>query len=73
MFAIIILFICLLLFCVFMLYRNESVYKERMKIINRISMDADWVSKLKEFQKISYDQMIYKFWIPVKKFYKGKI
>ena len=61
------------------LYRNHEVCKERRRIIDKISYLAkidiigrrNWEWRYKEYNKISYEEMVYKFWIPVKDFYKN--
>ena len=62
----------------YLLYRNDEVYKERQHISNKVSDLAkidiigsrNWEWRYKEYNKISYEEMLYKFWIPVKDFYK---
>jgi len=76
------LFICgaFLLFCFFMLWRNDRVYKYRLEILTRISKAADediregrdWNWRYYEFHKIEYEQMFYKFWKPLDSFWKDK-
>lgn len=58
----------------FFLKRNKEVCKEKKRILNQIynislnDLSSKW--RIKEFEKIKYDDMLYKFWIPVKAFYK---
>lgn len=60
---------------IYVLIRNNKVYKEMDKIIDilyikPINEDDDY-KKIKDvFNKHSYTEMILKFWIPVKNFYK---
>lgn len=66
--------------------RNKKVYSERMRVLNLIfdnyykllksgkNVETTYYEdKLKEFDKISYNEMLYKFWKPVKSFYKDII
>jgi len=67
-----------MLFFAFMLFRNQKVFKERMRVLDIISQyakmdirnqkDYDW--RYKEFDTIPYNRMFYRFWIPVKEFFK---
>lgn len=67
-----------LFFSFYLLYRNHEVYKERQHILNKIKNfskidileSRNWEWRYKEYEKISYEEMLYKFWIPVKDFYK---
>lgn len=69
----------LLLYSIYILIRNHFVYKERMRILKLVSAlghddiythhsDPSW--RCKSLDKVSYDEMSYKFWKPVKTFYK---
>jgi len=80
MFGSIVIGLCVwvILFSFFMVFRNQKVFKERMRILDTISQyahkdienhkDYDW--RYKEFETISYNRMFYRFWIPVKDFFK---
>jgi len=68
----------LIFFCIFMVHRNNKVFKERMRVLDSISdfakedirngRDFNW--RYKELETISYNQMMWQFWIPVGKFFK---
>lgn len=71
-----------LLFIVFFrifIIRNNEVYEESMRILNIINglsqrdirNDKEWKWRYEEFEKISQSKMIFKFWIPVKDFFKN--
>lgn len=63
--------ICILMIAlgILLFIRNEIVYNFRKKIIDKIFLSENWQEKLKEFDKVSYDEMVYKFWKPIKSFY----
>ena len=64
-------------FCSFMIIRNERVAKERRRLLDIVDLKArslikegkDWEEPYNYFRSISYDEMVYKFWKPVKSFY----
>ena len=64
---------------VFFLIRVDSVLKERDYIIDKIQIagiddilhERDWHWRIEEYNKISIDEMIWKFWIPVDSFYEN--
>jgi hypothetical protein len=68
-----------LLYCFILLIRNGIVYNERMRVIHLMSELSNkdinnhksWMWRHKEFDKITYDEMVFKFWIPVRKFYEN--
>lgn len=58
-----------------LLYRNDAVYNERIRIIGIITelnvrdrTFSEW--RWKEYHKITYNQMVNQFWKPVKSFYE---
>ena len=71
----IILTICFLgiLLGVILLIRNHFVYEYRKELLNKISerngYSADWEWRYDEFEKISYNEMVFKFWKPLTSFY----
>lgn len=50
--------------------RNQRVYQERQRMIWFIFQQGDWEEKRKLLDNPSYDDMLFKFWKPVKSFYK---
>lgn len=66
-------------FCIFMISRNGKVHNERSRVIDAVSRMAQdqielgepWDHLYKDiYHKYSYGEMMWKFWIPVKNFYK---
>lgn len=66
-------------FGLYFMYRNTQVYKVRKEILQKILdislreierkiYSYNW--RIKEFEKVSYDEMLWKFWKPLNKFYK---
>lgn len=59
-----------------MLYRNQKVFDERMRIIDLAKKeigskdDSRFRYLLKESERYSYDEMLYKIWKPVNSFYQ---
>ena len=59
----------ILLFSIYILFKNEQVGKFRIKLINKIKEGAkediknnkDWKWRYKEFDKVNYNKMIYSF------------
>ena len=79
MIVLIIYFSLLFIFILFLI-RIFLVYKERIRIINRIENiskievsfgNYNWQWRFKEFESISDREMVFKFWIPIKSFYKN--
>jgi hypothetical protein len=69
-------YFAVLLIAVAALIRNQCVLRERLRIIDKIhelnkadSQYDGW--RYKAFDEISYDQMFYQFWRPVRSFYKN--
>jgi len=65
-----IVLIILLLTPFFFIERNERVFKERQRMIEWVFEQSDWEEKKKLLKNPSYNDMVYKFWKPVKSFYK---
>ena len=69
--------VVLLLFSIFMLRRNNQVYKECIRVLNLISALAKqdsirglpWQWRFDEFESISYDKMVLEFWKPVSSYF----
>lgn len=63
--------IALVFFGIYLTFRNKAVYKERMRMLNRCEPGSDdfW-KRHEEYEKYTYDGMLWRFWIPVKEFYK---
>lgn len=67
-------------FSVYAMYRNNRVLEYRMRIINKIFQKGTediengqpvprW--RMEEFDKVSYNEMVYKFWRKIDSFYEG--
>jgi hypothetical protein len=60
------------------LIRNGLVYKESIRVLDMITKlckqdinnGKDFLWRYDEYDKIRYDEMLYKFWRPIKSFYK---
>ena len=74
------LLVTFLLFNCYLAYRNYKVYEERGRIIDKTyNLNKKDISK-REYdlldyrsdilEKYTYSEMLFKFWIPVKDFYK---
>ena len=61
----------ILIVCILFGIRNNAVFKERSRMIDRASADFDlfW-DRLAELETHTYDEMLLKFWRPVKWFYR---
>ena len=77
MFSQIVILICfiVMLFCIYMLTRNNKVFKARTNLLdmarNEIKQhNGKYEILMKEHSKFTYNEMLYKFWKPVKSFYK---
>lgn len=69
------IFGALLLFNMFLLHRNNWVYKKRIEILNHDYKNGEWSEEggFKNYSKLpSYTNMLMKFWVwDVNKFLKG--
>ncbi len=78
MIAIVILGVCAILgiFAVVLWRRNDSVYDFRMALIdeihhfNQADINASWKWRYTELDSVSRDEMVWKFWRPLKSFYR---
>ena len=69
--------IILMCFCIYMGFRNNHVYKEKIRIVGIVSIlsskdidnDKEWMWRYDSFNKITYNEMLFKLWKPVKSFY----
>lgn len=63
-----------LIFCFCMMIRNRLVRDRKLKFLNFIRENSATYEQYDEYIKIydktSYDQMLYRFWIPVSSYYK---
>lgn len=59
-----------LVFMIFMILRNNAVYKFRDRVIDEVYDNENWEEKRKEYISVSYNEMVFKFWKPLKSFYK---
>ena len=63
----------------YMLYRNERVGRERQRVLDicsrlaQVDIEAHrpWKQRYAYYDSVSYDEMLWKFWRPVKSFYDG--
>ena len=62
--------IIIILFLLMLIVRNELVFRERNKMIDWIFSHKNWEEKIKLFDEYGYNEMVLKFWKPVKSFYK---
>lgn len=61
-----------IIFCVYMLHRNNVVFKERSRMIRFIYSDpSKVVERVKIFDKYTYNEMLNQFWKPVSSYYRG--
>jgi len=71
-----------LIVCCVLLIRNELVYREQMRVLAIVSQktqediknniyEPDFLWRYREFEKVTYDKMLYQFWKPIKSFYKN--
>lgn len=83
MFSWTIILICFggIVFCCYMLRRNNLVYAERMRLLDLISAragamiaagDYSWMRLYNRLDSISYEFMLNRFWRPVSSFYDVK-
>ncbi len=79
MIIIIAIVITFAIFWLYMVLRNNAVYKERMRVLEIAHKKAeiairnnkdDYMSHYEITNRYSYNEMFYKFWIPVKDFYR---
>lgn len=72
------LLIVLAVFALYLFIRNHEVYKYRMQLLKKISAKShediknhnyDFQWRFDELKKISYERMLFAFWIPINKFY----
>lgn len=63
------LYLGLMGFCVYMLYRNTQVYRLREKMLNamqKYSSESDPGWRIKAYESVSYNDMMHQFWKPLK-------
>ena len=68
-------------FLMFLGYRNSRVFKYRMELIDKLSeaakkdidagLDPQW--RYAEFNKVTYNEMVYRFWKPLDNFYEKNL
>ena len=65
----------LLFLLIYLCIRNEMIFKERRKILKGLQDNTyySFGEKLNEYDSISYDEMLFKFWKPIKSFYDYEI
>lgn len=63
----------ILVCCLVMLLRNQAVFQFRMDLLNQVStlarqdvaVEKAWEWRYTALQQVSYDDMMYKFWLPL--------
>lgn len=75
-FVILALFILFFIWSVLIMYRNSKVYKFTITVASMVhdniqsqinELDLDEINlALETFRSVSYDRMLYRFWIPLK-------
>jgi len=68
--------------CMYMMVRNNKIHEYRIRLLGEIHekgvaeinegkmvKDIEW--RLQEFDKVTYDEMFWKFWRKVDSFYEG--
>jgi hypothetical protein len=72
------LLVTALIFCCFLLYRNNQVCNYRLRLIDEASRkarqaiaagDPNWRKCYDNYEKVSYDQMFWQWWKPLDSFY----
>jgi hypothetical protein len=53
-------------------FRNEQVFRFRMKTIDFIFKQPDWERRRDIFTSVSYEEMVWKFWKRPEDFYDDK-
>lgn len=74
----IIIIMGIMITAIMLMIRNQLVYKERNNVLKKIHKLCEediikgvkWKCRYIEYEKITYEEMLYKIWIPVKSFYK---
>jgi len=69
--------IIILMSSIYMFLRNNAVYKYRIGLLDRISkaaeedinMGRDWRWRYDILHKVTYQEMVWKFWKPISSFY----
>lgn len=80
LFLFLVFFVGSLVFIGFILYRNNQVYKYRLRIINMVHDEAIkaiengtyTIGGYDILDTVSYDEMVYKFWRPLNSFFPEK-
>lgn len=75
-----IILLFLMIFCIYMLFRNIAVFNYRRKLLDQVSELAhidvhqgkNWKWRLNYFESVSYDEMMFKFYKPLGSFYPDK-
>ena len=53
-------------FCFYMLYRNHRVFQLQRRMSDIVFSKSDYLARLSVMHSVSYDEMMRKWWIPVK-------
>ena len=66
--------ICVLgmLFCLYMLYRNDRVFEYRTALAEQVFSFVDYKWRQEVLNSVSYGDMTKKFWKPLDSFYPDK-
>jgi hypothetical protein len=68
-------FICglmLLAWGIFMYFRNEAVLRYRMYLVDCVFAHRDYQWRRDVYDRVSYNEMMFKFWKPLDSFYPDK-
>lgn len=68
---------CTLVVAIVLMIRNDCTYRYRTQLLKRVSEAAqkdigygrDWEWRYEEFNRVTYERMMYTFWKPLRSFY----
>lgn len=64
--SLILIFVIFYLILVGFLYRNNDVYKFRIKILNQIPFSENFMWRYEIYERVKYNEMLFQFWKPLK-------
>lgn len=68
----IIVYLIFIIFCIYMLIRNQMVKNYRLKLIDKIFSFKDYKWRNEIYDSVSYDKMMIQFWRRLDSFYPDK-
>jgi hypothetical protein len=69
-----IIFTGIFVFCLYIMVRNTLVLSTRNKMLDLIFGKEDWERYLSIYLTVSYDEMLYRFWIwPIHKMFPKQL